>query len=109
MEARGGYFGTSVTEVRGVEGGIVTAICELACPGISSKTIAREVRVARRDVARSFRRILTPRLTPTRVDSGGFYGTGRRQIGEFPKENERAASSGHRPVELLICGLGVRF
>ena len=41
-------------------------------------------------------RTLTPSLTPTPMDSGGLGGIRWNEIRDFPEQNERAASSGHR-------------
>jgi orotate phosphoribosyltransferase-like protein len=48
-------FWPAVAEVSVVEGEIVTAIRELASRGVGSKTIAREVGVARNTVGRYLR------------------------------------------------------
>ena len=43
------------------------------------------------------------------MDWGECGGKQRTRTRDCPDQKERAASSGHRPVELLICGLWVRF
>ena len=52
---------------------------------------------------------LTPHLTPMPMESGGCCNIKRTATGDFAEQKQRAASSGHRPVALLICGLWVRF
>jgi orotate phosphoribosyltransferase-like protein len=57
MELEAGVLVPPVGEVPVIEGEIVTAIRELASRGVGSKTIAREVGVARNTVRRYLRRV----------------------------------------------------
>jgi orotate phosphoribosyltransferase-like protein len=57
MELEAGVLVPPVGKVPVIEGEIVTAIRELASRGVGSKTIAREVGVARNTVRRYLRRV----------------------------------------------------